>query len=69
MSDREHHYTVTTTWTGDRGTGTSAYRAYGPNVTLAEGSDAAIARALHHQAHESCYVASSVNFSIECEPV
>jgi organic hydroperoxide reductase OsmC/OhrA len=25
----EHHYAVTTTWTGNRGTGTSAYRAYG----------------------------------------
>jgi organic hydroperoxide reductase OsmC/OhrA len=25
----EHHYTVTTTWTGNRGSGTSSYRAYG----------------------------------------
>jgi organic hydroperoxide reductase OsmC/OhrA len=26
---REHRYKVTTTWTGNRGTGTSGYRAYG----------------------------------------
>jgi organic hydroperoxide reductase OsmC/OhrA len=25
---RTHHYEVTVTWTGDRGTGTSGYRAY-----------------------------------------
>lgn len=152
MPDREHHYTVTTRWTGDRGTGTSAYRAYDrtheitsgakppipgssdpaflgdasrwnpeellvsaastchmlwylhlcsangivvtdytdnaegtmadngktglftrvvlrPNVGLAEGSDATRARALHHEAHASCYIANSVNFPIDCEPV
>lgn len=28
MSGREHHYTLTTTWTGNRGTGTSGYRDY-----------------------------------------
>lgn len=27
--DASHRYTVTTTWTGNRGTGTSSYRAYG----------------------------------------
>ena len=27
-SPKDHAYTVTITWTGDRGTGTSAYRAY-----------------------------------------
>ncbi len=30
----EHHYRVTATWTGDRGTGTSGYRAYDRDVTL-----------------------------------
>ena len=25
---REHHYAVSTTWTGNRGSGTSSYRAY-----------------------------------------
>ncbi|MFT4136672.1 OsmC family protein [Microbacterium sp.] len=30
----EHRYTVRATWTGDRGTGTSGYRAYDRAVTL-----------------------------------
>lgn len=31
MKEREHHYRVTTTWTGNLGTGTSDYRAYSRN--------------------------------------
>lgn len=31
---REHSYRLTTTWTGDRGSGTSGYRAYDRAVTL-----------------------------------
>src|SRR5215470_17206822 len=27
-AERNHHYTITTRWTGNRGTGTSAYTAY-----------------------------------------
>jgi organic hydroperoxide reductase OsmC/OhrA len=149
---REHRYLVTVTWRGNRGTGTSAYRAYGrdheinadgkspiagsadaaflgdrtrwnpedllvvslstchqlwylhlaadagvvvtdyvdraegvmqedadgsgrfirvvlrPQVTLAAGSDVARAKALHHSAHEKCFVANSVNFPVTCEP-
>ena len=35
---KEHHYTVTVEWTGNRGTGTSGYRAYGrEHVITAEG--------------------------------
>ncbi|MBA8816513.1 organic hydroperoxide reductase OsmC/OhrA [Microbacterium halimionae] len=30
----EHHYTLTATWTGDRGTGTTGYREYDRDVTL-----------------------------------
>jgi organic hydroperoxide reductase OsmC/OhrA len=46
----EHHYRITTTWTGNLGTGTSDYRAYsrdheitiaGKNAPLAGSSDAA----------------------------
>ncbi len=40
-----------------------------PEVTVAEGSDEAKARELHHQAHELCFIANSVNFPVECEPV
>jgi len=28
-----------------------------------------LAARLHHDAHARCYVANSVNFPIECEPV
>jgi organic hydroperoxide reductase OsmC/OhrA len=47
---REHHYRITTTWTGNRGTGTSDYRTYsrdheikiaGKSAPLAGSSDAA----------------------------
>ncbi len=31
----EHHYALRTSWTGDRGTGTSGYRDYDRSVTLA----------------------------------
>jgi organic hydroperoxide reductase OsmC/OhrA len=31
MAEREHHYRLTTTWTGNLGVGTSDYRAYSRN--------------------------------------
>lgn len=39
-----------------------------PAVTIAAGSDAVLAAALHHEAHAQCYVAASVNFPVRCEP-
>jgi len=39
-----------------------------PRVTLAPGSDAAKARALHERAHALCFIASSVNFPVRNEP-
>jgi organic hydroperoxide reductase OsmC/OhrA len=149
---REHRYSVTVTWTGNTGTGTSGYRDYAraheisaegkqaiaassdayfrgdrtrwnpeellvaalsschqlsylhlcadagivvveyldhaegvmvetpdgagqfvrvvlrPKVTVAAGSDVAKAKELHHQAHEMCFIARSVNFPVENEP-
>jgi len=150
----EHHYAVDVEWTGNQGTGTSGYRAYGrdhsitagtkpvilgssdpafrgdaarwnpedllvaalstchqlwylhlcadagiavvayrdhatgtmvedlgtgggrfvrvvlhPQVTIRAGDDADLARRLHHEAHAKCYIASSVNFAVEHEPV
>ena len=32
--EKEHHYTATITWTGNRGTGTSGYTAYDRDHTL-----------------------------------
>ena len=152
MPGKTHRYSVTVTWTGNRGTGTSDYRAYDrsheiaapgkpmipgssdpafrgdparwnpeellvasvstchqlwylhlasaagirvvayedrpeglmaempdgsghftgvtlhPRVTLAPGAEAAKAEALHHDAHKMCFVANSVNFTIDCMP-
>ncbi len=39
-----------------------------PRVTVAEGSDAALARSLHAAAHARCFIARSVGFPVEHEP-
>jgi organic hydroperoxide reductase OsmC/OhrA len=39
-----------------------------PRVTITAASDASKARELHHQAHEKCFIANSVNFPVEVEP-
>ena len=40
-----------------------------PKVTIAAGSDAELAAALHAEAHKICFVANSVNFPVRNEPV
>jgi organic hydroperoxide reductase OsmC/OhrA len=151
MKERKHHYAVTVAWTGNRGTGTSAYGAYErshemladerppiagssdpafrgdvtrwnpellllaalsachkltylhlcaasgvivtkyldeaqavmietldgrgrferallrPKVTISAGSDPQLAKSLHAAAHEACFIANSVNFTVEHE--
>jgi organic hydroperoxide reductase OsmC/OhrA len=39
-----------------------------PEVTIAAGSDADKAQALHHQANRLCFIASSLNFPVAHEP-
>lgn len=39
-----------------------------PVVTVAEPSMIERANALHHQAHENCFIASSVSFDVRTEP-
>jgi len=39
-----------------------------PEATISQGSDAAKALALHHEASRLCFVARSVNFPVEHEP-
>jgi organic hydroperoxide reductase OsmC/OhrA len=39
-----------------------------PQVTISAG-DADLAKRLHHEAHEKCYIANSLNFPVPCEPV
>ena len=40
-----------------------------PRVTIRASDDGALAETLHHQAHEKCFIANSLNFPVECEPV
>lgn len=153
MAAKHHHYQSIVRWTGNKGTGTSAYRAYGrdheisgpgkptipgssdpaflgdttrynpeellvaslstchmlwylhlcavakvvvldyedhaegtmeetadgggrflhvtlkPQIIVTAESDLETAKKLHHDAHEKCYIANSVNFPVKCEPV
>ncbi len=39
-----------------------------PVVTITAGSDATRAAAAHADAHHACFIASSVNFPVRCEP-
>lgn len=39
-----------------------------PVATLAAGGDAALATALHEEAHRQCFIANSVNFPVTIEP-
>ena len=39
-----------------------------PSVTVSPESDVDMARTLHHQAHEKCFIANSVNFPVRCLP-
>jgi organic hydroperoxide reductase OsmC/OhrA len=38
-----------------------------PVVTIAAGQDISQANALHHRAHELCFIANSVNFPVACK--
>ena len=38
-----------------------------PQVLIASGNDVETANALHHLAHEKCFIANSVNFPVGCD--
>ncbi|NDC40733.1 MAG: OsmC family peroxiredoxin [Chitinophagia bacterium] len=40
-----------------------------PVVTVTDATMAEKARELHNAAHEKCFIANSVNFTVRCEPV
>lgn len=40
-----------------------------PEITIRPGDDINRALALHHRAHELCFIANSLNFPITCQPV
>jgi organic hydroperoxide reductase OsmC/OhrA len=39
-----------------------------PVVTITAEADVERAKSLHHNAHEQCFIANSVNFPVACEP-
>ena len=39
-----------------------------PKVRVRAGADLARAEALHHEVHQYCFIARSVNFPVACEP-
>lgn len=39
-----------------------------PEVIISANNDSLQAEQLHHQAHEHCFIANSVNFPISCQP-
>lgn len=39
-----------------------------PVITVSAESDIEVAKHLHHEAHEKCFIARSVNFPVKCEP-
>ncbi len=39
-----------------------------PQVVIRAGDDVGKAVSLHHDAHQHCFIANSVNFPIDCEP-
>lgn len=56
---KEHTYEIDVTWTGNR---------LHPEVTLNDEPHRDRALTLHDDAHHHCFIASSVNFPVRCEP-
>ena len=50
------------------GSGQFASATLAPHVEISAG-DPALSEALHHKAHEMCFIARSLNFPVACEPV
>jgi organic hydroperoxide reductase OsmC/OhrA len=53
--------------TGPRGEGRFVRAILRPTITVERGADLAKADALHHEVHDNCFIARSVNFPIEYE--
>ncbi|GAA0479388.1 MULTISPECIES: OsmC family protein [Tatumella] len=52
---------------GDRGHFTQI--TLRPEITLRNLQQQSLAADLHHKAHEACFIANSLNFPVNCEPV
>jgi len=66
--DYEDHAAGTMEESGDGG-GRFLEVTLRPRVTVTAESDLEVAKRLHHDAHAKCFIASSVNFPVGCEPV
>ncbi|GIL00006.1 MAG: peroxiredoxin [Alphaproteobacteria bacterium] len=53
---------------GEDGGGRFASVTLVPEIVVQPGADLEKARALHHEAHAKCFIASSVNFPVGCAP-
>jgi len=63
VMDYQDHATGTMEWEG--GTYHFSRVTLAPVVTLQKGQDLQLARTLHDGAHESCFIARSVNFPVD----
>lgn len=63
-----YHDDATATMVEDAAGGRFTQAVLRPVATLAAGSDADLARALHEEAHRQCFIANSVNFPVLIEP-
>lgn len=57
-------------WMDERENGAGAFTRVilKPRVTIQAGGDVEVARKLHHDAHDYCFIANSVKFPVEAEP-
>jgi organic hydroperoxide reductase OsmC/OhrA len=53
----------------DNGSGRFTGVVLRPPITMSAGADRERATALHTEAHRSCFIANSVTFPIECQPM
>jgi organic hydroperoxide reductase OsmC/OhrA len=50
------------------GAGQFTFVTLRPRVRISANSDVAVARSLHHRAHEMCFIARSMNFPVHHKP-
>ncbi len=55
--------------TGPGGAGRFVSATLRPRIVMRAGADLAEAEAIHDRIHEVCFIARSVNFPVNCEPV
>jgi len=63
-----YHDDAAGTMVEDDGGGRFTHAVLRPVATIAAGGDAALASALHEEAHRLCFIANSVNFPVTIEP-